>query len=78
MNWKYDNDLNQVMTNDGKTIVMSFGKSASKNDKLLIASAPELLESLKDLVLWANIKDGSAFQNLRDNALKVIAKAEKK
>lgn len=43
----------------------------------LISAAPELLESLKDLIEWANIKDGSPSQYLRDKALSAIKKATK-
>jgi hypothetical protein len=41
----------------------------------LMASAPELLEALNDLLQWANIKDGSPSQALRDQAIKAIENA---
>lgn len=44
-------------------------------DARLIAAAPEMLEALKDLLIWANIKDGSPSQHIRDRAKEAIAKA---
>lgn len=41
----------------------------------LISAAPQLLDALKDLVAWCNIKDGSPDQHLRDKALAAIKKA---
>jgi len=74
--WKFDKEFNQIQSQNGETLVLSFGKTATQKDKLTMASAPELLEALKDLVLWANIKDESPSQHLRDKALQAIIKAE--
>lgn len=45
----------------------------------LIAATPELLESLKDLLAWANIQDHHSRQAvaIRNAARAAIAKAEK-
>ncbi len=51
-------------------------KEQEDNAKL-ISCAPELLVALKDFVLWANIKDGSPDQYLRDIAVMLIEKATK-
>ncbi len=45
--WKRDLQFNQIQKQDGSTVVMSFGKSATEEDKNLIAAAPELLEALE-------------------------------
>lgn len=42
----------------------------------LISAAPQLLESLIDLVAWCNIKDGSPDQHLRDKAIAAINKTK--
>jgi hypothetical protein len=47
--WRVDNEFNQVQSPKGETLVLSFGRTATKNDKILIASAPELLEALKEM-----------------------------
>ena len=44
----------------------------------LLCAAPEMLEALKDLLSWANLKNATNPQTIqvRDRALAVIAKAE--
>jgi len=49
-------------------------KEKEANAKI-IAAAPDLLEALKDMIEWANIKDGSPSQYLRDAAQLAIKKA---
>lgn len=44
--FKYDKEFDQIQQ-DGKTIVMSFGKSATMQHKTIIASSGELLEALE-------------------------------
>lgn len=44
----------------------------------LISAAPDMYEALKDLLSWANIKDGSASVQLRDKCIKALSKAEGK
>lgn len=75
--WKRDLQFNQIQKQDGSTVVMSFGKSATEQDKNLIAAAPELLDALEMMLAWANIKDGSPSQHIRDIAQGVIQKATK-
>jgi hypothetical protein len=40
------------------------------------AQRDELLAALENLIAWANIKDGSPSQQLRDDAMTAIAKAK--
>jgi hypothetical protein len=47
--FKYDPEFNQIQDGTGKTIVLSFGKSATLKDKKTLAAAPELLEALQEL-----------------------------
>lgn len=76
--WSLEYDFSIVMQNQ---IVCSriAPDNASREEVIanakLIASAPEILEALKKMVLWANIKDGSPSQSLRDEAIKAIRKA---
>lgn len=37
----------------------------------------DLIKSLEEMVLWANIKDGSPSQPIRDSAIKAISDAKK-
>lgn len=64
---------------DENNVYVGCGIGADENESLknakLQAAAPELLEALKDMVAWCNIKDGSPNQYLRDNCLTAIKKA---
>jgi hypothetical protein len=44
----------------------------SESNARLIAAAPDMYEALKDFVLWANIKDGSPSQHIRDKAIAAL------
>lgn len=54
--------------------------TADQNLKIqdLKALNAELLDQLKIMLSWANIKDGSYSQHIRDNALLIVSKAEQR
>ena len=57
------------------TMAQQFGTDESEANAKLIAAAPDLLNRLIDLLEWANIKDGSPSQGLRDECTNAIIKA---
>lgn len=66
-----------VIDQDDEIVAICMGdnrEEAEANAKL-IAASPDLLEALTKLVAWANIKDGSNSQQLRDDCLSAIKKA---
>ena len=74
--WSTDNTLNRVFGAD-KTKTPVCGACYSQADRNLIAAAPDLLESLKNLLDEIPAETWEALpQYIQEQAIKSIAKAE--
>ena len=70
-----------ALEKDAARIVACVNACAGMDDpaaeiERLRAERGELLAALENLIAWANIKDGSPSQQLRDDAMTAIAKAK--
>ena len=83
-NWKRYDGITKGCTHiifdeDAQMPVAEIKKSSTDfEDASLMAAAPELLECLKELLIWANIKEDSAFMFLHKKCEKAIKNAQSK
>jgi hypothetical protein len=68
--------VNACATFDNDTLLDDGPRKLREDRDQLLAQRDELLAALENLIAWANIKDGSPSQQLRDDAMTAIAKAK--